>query len=171
MCDHNHNNRHFLLGIFTGSLLISFSVGALVLPPAPISSEATITSDQMELVDHGAKTIFDGNVLLQKELYELKADRMTRERESGLIHVKGRIVGTWKSPDRGNVQIRGDQGVYNPTTEKAELWTGPSKKVMVDWNDKQGKARFYSERAEFDATARKVRLINRVTGHIVPASK
>lgn len=157
-------------GVFLGCLC-GVSTGSFALPPAPIAHEATITSDQMELVDHGAKTIFEGNVHLQKELYELKADQMTREREGGMIYVKGRITGIWRSPEKGHVQVKGDQGSYNPTTEIAELWTETSKKVVVDWQDKQGKARFYSERAEFNGVTGKVRLLNRVTGRVSPVAK
>ncbi|OGR89283.1 MAG: hypothetical protein A2992_02625 [Elusimicrobia bacterium RIFCSPLOWO2_01_FULL_59_12] len=133
--------------------------------------EATITSDHMELINHGEKTIFDGHVVLQRPPYELKAKRMTRAQGTGHVDVEGQIVATWVSPEGGQVRVQGDRGRYDPNTEKAELWTNPSRKVKVDWKDEQGSARFYSARAEFEGATRKVRLVNHVTGHVVPAPR
>jgi lipopolysaccharide export system protein LptA len=130
--------------------------------------ETTITSDHMELIDHGKKTVFEGNVTIQKKTYELKANRMSRLREDGMIEAEGRIRATWNSEEGQQVIVRGDRGRYDPNTEVAELWTKPSGKVTVDWKDTKGSARFFSERAEFRAAERKVRLVNRVTGHIIP---
>src|SRR5271165_6886750 len=59
------------------------------------TEETTITSDQLELVDNGAKSVFTGHVTLTRAPYVLTADRMVRTKTTGLVVADGHILGTW----------------------------------------------------------------------------
>ncbi len=84
--------------------------------------EATITSDQLELVDHGAVTVFTGNVVLTQGAYVLKADRVTQKKESGVADAYGSIHATWMSATGEKILAVGDRARYNPKTKVTELW-------------------------------------------------
>src|SRR5436190_24189136 len=76
--------------------------------PAASSPEATISSDQLELIDNGSKTVFTGHVLLEQAPYVLKADRMTRYQSNGLVEGEGHVHGTWINPAGGKTEARGE---------------------------------------------------------------
>lgn len=139
---------------------------------APASSgsanEATISSDQMELIHNGEQTIFTGHVILERTPYTLKADRMTRYQSTGLADAEGKVVGTWVKPKGEAATTQGDYARYNPQTEMAELWAKPGRQITVDWKDAQGTAHFQGDRGVLFLASKRVRLIDRVTGHVIP---
>src|SRR3982750_4634162 len=69
---------HWLL--IAAAWIVGYAAG--VAAAAPRSHEATISSDEMELLNNGAKTIFTGHVILEQKPYVLKADRMAQEKGS-----------------------------------------------------------------------------------------
>jgi lipopolysaccharide export system protein LptA len=91
----------------------------------PAGSEATISSDEMELLNNGAMTIFSGHVVLERPPYVLKADRMTREKTSGVVQSQGHIVGTWTQENGQKTVAEGSRASYVPGTETTELWGNP----------------------------------------------
>jgi lipopolysaccharide export system protein LptA len=141
-------------------------------PTSPVQktdNDATLSSDEMELINQGSKAVFTGHVILEKPGYELRANRMTRTEKTGLVEAEGKIHGIWNNPDGGKLEAFGDHGRYDPQTDIAELWTNPSKQVAVNWKDAKGSAHFLSDRAILYVSSRSVRLADRVTGHVVPA--
>src|SRR5579864_7779438 len=68
--------------------------GRAVVPP-PSNAEATITSDQLELLDNGARSVFTGHVVLKQDPYLLLADRMIQTKATGIVDAYGHIQGTW----------------------------------------------------------------------------
>src|SRR5271170_6278921 len=85
-----------LMGFAVISALLMF-VARLALAQDPATSteeQATITSDQMELVDNGAQSVFTGHVVLTRAPYVLTAQRMTRVQATGIVEAHGHIVGT-----------------------------------------------------------------------------
>ena len=139
---------------------------------APLSKDdATLTSDEMDLIDNGHQSVFIGHVLLQKTAYELKADRMTRAQATGLVEASGHIKGTWHNPAGGTLIAEGDKAKYDPATQTAQLWTNPGKQVSMTWTDNHGSGHFLSDRALLYMDPKHVQLVDHVTGHIIPAAK
>jgi lipopolysaccharide export system protein LptA len=107
-----------LIGALTG-----LASGARALESAPpVKPEATITSDEMEVVNNGARTIFRGHVVLKEVPYELHADRMERTRATGVVQAWGHIVGTWVKPEGEKGMAEGDRARYDPADETTEWW-------------------------------------------------
>jgi len=134
-------------------------------------NQATLTSDEMELITKGNKAIFTGHVVLDRPPYKLRAKRMTRTEETGLVEAEGRVTGTWKGDNGAKLETNGDFAQYNPGTQIAELWTKPGKQVTVKWNDERGSGNFFGDKAQLFVESKTVRLVDHVTGHIVPAPK
>ena len=63
--------------------------------------DATLSSDEMELINQGSKAVFTGHVLLEKPGYRLRANRMTRTEKTGLVEAEGKIHGSWDNPQGG----------------------------------------------------------------------
>ena len=222
------------------NVLISFCLFAVI--PAVVSgndnketAETTITSDQMELIDNGAQTVFTGHVVLQQSPYVMTADRMTRLRDTGIVEADGHIVGTWLKPTGEKTVAVGDRARYNPQAQTTELWKAPrlthwdtakdptpmvataerfiahhdsqmlfgkknvvirrgtdfesrsdeaqfdqtaqvihlwgKRRTELAWNDTQGSGRFFSDRALLYLSPRRARLMDHVTGHVIPAPR
>jgi hypothetical protein len=152
-----------LIGVVSGTL------SAATAGPVPVSKDqATLSSDEMEIIHNGSKTIFTGHVLLEKPPYVLKAHRMTRTQDVGLVEAEGRVVGTWRDPAGGRLEALGDRARYDPQSDTAELWTDLPHRVVMNWKDAKGSGHFLSDRAFLFVTPKRVRLIDHVTGHIVP---
>ena len=64
----------------------------------PPAAEATITSDELEMLDNGARSIFRGHVELKQDPYLLLSDRMERIKETGVVVAKGHVHGSWAGP-------------------------------------------------------------------------
>jgi lipopolysaccharide export system protein LptA len=197
------------------------------------ASEATISSDEMELIDNGSKTVFNGHVLLSRPPYEMKADKMTRVQADGVVEAEGNIIGLWKNPAGDKVKAVGHHARYSPQVQTLELWGDPrltrwespkdqtplivtadrfiahndthmiqaetrvvfkrgmafqamsdhaqfdqtdgvlhlwgTRQVDTLWGDARGTGRFLSDRALLYQNPRRARLMDHVTGHIVPA--
>jgi len=90
-------------------------------PPAA-SSETVITSDELEFLDNGARTVFTGHVVLTQEPNQLLADRMVKIKSTGNIEAEGHVHGTWKG-DKGEKSIAtGRNALYRPSEKITELW-------------------------------------------------
>jgi lipopolysaccharide export system protein LptA len=137
----------------------------------PEEMEATITSDEMELIDNGKTTVFHGHVVLDRPPYKLRANKMTRFQDSEIVDVEGNVIITGVSPEGEQTEARGQFGRYNPATDTADLWTRPQEKVMVKWEDAGGQGQFFSEKARVYISQKRARLMNAVTGHIIPAPR
>lgn len=87
--------------------------------------EATITSDDLEIQDNGKITIFKGHVILQQAPFSLKADRMIRIRDTGVVNADGNLLGAWVSVKSERVQATGSFATYTPKAETIELWGNP----------------------------------------------
>lgn len=114
--------KQLLLSIGLVSLFVAQGIASD--PPKP-SSEATITSDELELHDNGAKTVFRGHVVLTQEPYILTANRMERVRDTEVVNAFGNIKGTWISEKGEKMVATGERGRYNPKEETIELWDRP----------------------------------------------
>ena len=90
--------------------------------PVPGTNEATITSDQLELINNGALSVFTGHVQLTQVPYVLTADRMTRLEASGLVEAEGHIIGTWLKSTGEKTTAIGEQARFDPRTQTTELW-------------------------------------------------
>jgi lipopolysaccharide transport protein LptA len=147
------------------------SFASAAMPPAPEDQEATISSDQMEILQNGQRTVFIGHVVLEKTTSKLTANRMTRFSD-GHVEADGRIVTTWVNPDQsGSVEARGAYARYDPASESAQLWNKPNKKISVKWQDKQGSGFFEGDRGVLEFSPKRARLVGQVTGHIIPATR
>jgi len=102
------------------------------------SSEATITSDELEIRAGGEQTFFRGHVVLNDAPYLLKADRMQRTRDTGTVSVMGHLDGTWLSDKGETIKAYGDEGLYKTTPPVTELWGGRPK--LIRWETAQDKA-------------------------------
>src|SRR5262249_23343769 len=142
-------------------IVIATSAGWAALP-SKTSSDATLSSDEMELINNGGKAVFTGHVVLDRPPYQLKAKKMTRTENNGLVEAEGRIIGTWKGEAGAQLQAQGDHGRYDPATQIAELWTDPNKQVAVNWKDERGRGDFLSDRAVMFVSSRTVRLVDHV---------
>jgi len=90
--------------------------------PPTTASETTITSDELEILDNGAQTVFTGHVVLTQDPYQLFADRMTQIKATGIVEAKGHIRGTWKG-DKGERSVAtGANARYTPAEKVTELW-------------------------------------------------
>ncbi|MFA5975881.1 MAG: LptA/OstA family protein [Elusimicrobiota bacterium] len=87
--------------------------------------EATITSDELQMQDNGAQTIFTGNVVLIQSPYRLEADRMQRTKATGLVQARGHVRGTWISDSGEKIVATGQHARYDPNEEISELWGEP----------------------------------------------
>lgn len=112
------NQRAFFL-VF--GLLPLLSLLSLAVAP---SEKATISSDELELRDNGAISVFSGNVVLKQSPYTLHADRMVRTKATGIVTAKGRIRAVRTSPTGEKILAQGDFGRYTPAPEGStiELW-------------------------------------------------
>ena len=153
------------------SALCVMSAMALNKKATAKGEDATLSSDEMELINQGDKAVFKGHVLLEKTEYQLKANQMTRTEKTGLVEAEGNIIGMWKNPAGGNLKAYGDHGRYDPVAQRAELWTNLPKQVAVNWKDAKGSGNFLSDRAVIFVSSKSVRLQDHVTGHIVPAAQ
>jgi lipopolysaccharide transport protein LptA len=104
-----------------GVLLLTVSVVQAADPPKP-RGDATITSDELELVEGGAQTVFQGRVVLTQDPYVLTANRMVRARDTGIVEAFGNIKGTWIAEKGEKMQASGERGRYVPGKETVELW-------------------------------------------------
>ena len=198
----------------------------------PAAEEATITSDQLELVDNGSKSVFTGHVTLTRSPYVLTADRMVRTKATGIVEAEGHIVGTWLKTSGEKTTAIGERGRYNPQADTTELWkharlthwetvkdTAPltvtadkfvahhdqqvllaehhviirhgttfeshsdeakydqqqqvihlwgEHRTSLQWVDAQGSGHFLSDRALLYVSPKRARLIDNVTGHVIP---
>lgn len=93
--------------------------------PVAASTEATITSDWLELRDNGAQAIFTGQVVLIQAPYRLEADRMIRTKATGIVLADGHVRGTWIADAGEKVVATGRHARYDPGQETSELWGDP----------------------------------------------
>lgn len=128
---------------------------------------ATITSDELELQKNGEVTIFRGHVVLRQDLYEIRAQRMTRLKATGNVEATGQVTGTWISPKQERVRVVSDEALYRPESETVDLWG--RKPVEVHLLGEKDEAHFLGERGWISTkTPGKARLIGQVTGHVIP---
>jgi len=90
--------------------------------PSKPKGEAVITSDQLEIQDNGARTVFTGHVVLTDPPYVLRADRMVQAKKTGIIDAHGHIEGTWISETGEKLVAIGKDGEYRPAEKTTELW-------------------------------------------------
>lgn len=110
-------------GLWIGMLLSAQALAGA--PPPPSDSEATLTSDELEIVENGAKTVFRGHVRLTHQAYRMESDVMTRSGADGPVLARGRVKGTWTSPSGERMEATGGQARYDPAQETVELWDSP----------------------------------------------
>jgi len=224
-----------LIVLESGLLFGGLRAGAEAPAPEAAGREATITSDQLELVQNGAESIFTGHVVLTRTPYVLNADRMARVQATGVVEAQGHIVGTWVQSTGEKTVAVGERARYAPQQQTVELWEGArlthweslkdadplvvtagrfiahldaqildaqkdvvirrgtsyvshsdqakyeqpagvlhlwgSRPIAVEFADAQGSGHFISERGLLYLSPRKVRLIDDVTGQIIPAPR
>lgn len=90
-------------------------------PPKP-RGEAVITSDQLEIEDNGARTVFTGHVVLRDPPYVLRADQMVQMKKTGIVDAQGHVEGTWISDTGEKLVGIGRNGQYRPDERTTELW-------------------------------------------------
>jgi lipopolysaccharide transport protein LptA len=121
-------NKTLRLALLIGAVWISPARGQEsdkgTLPAAPAQSDATISSDEMELINNGERTVFSGHVVLTRTPYVLTADKMTRYKD-GIVEGEGHIVGSWSQDKGEKTQATGQQARYNPQAQTTELWGHP----------------------------------------------
>jgi lipopolysaccharide transport protein LptA len=86
------------------------------------STEATITSDELELQNNGAVTIFRGHVVLESEAYTLKARRMTQVKKTTVVKADGKVDAVWRGDNGEKYHGVGDHATYDPRTKVSDLW-------------------------------------------------
>src|SRR5204863_1642248 len=84
------------------------------------ASEATISSDELELQNNGEVTIFRGHVVLKQDPYEVRADRMVRTKATEIVDAEGHVVGTWISAKGEKVRVEGEAARYEPSVHTVE---------------------------------------------------
>jgi lipopolysaccharide transport protein LptA len=132
------------------------------------ASEATITSDELELRNNGEVTIFTGHVILTQAPYQVKSDHMVRTKATGIVDANGHVVSTWISPKKETVKVMGDVARYRPDTQTVEIWG--KGRVHVQLDGEKGKGTFHGDRGwVFTQEPGKAKLIGQVTGHVIPA--
>src|SRR5262245_21620291 len=97
-----------MLNRVASSVLVIGLAGRLWGAATPAAGDVTISSDEMELQDHGNKTIFQGHVALRGDSYVLKANRMTRTQKTDVVEAQGRVQGTWNQPGGGTARAAGE---------------------------------------------------------------
>ena len=90
--------------------------------PSKPKGEATITSDELEMQDNGARTVFTGHVVLRDPPYVLRADRMVQTKKTGIVDTYGHVEGTWISETGEKLVAIGRDGEYRPAEKTTELW-------------------------------------------------
>jgi lipopolysaccharide transport protein LptA len=137
-------------------------------PSFAAAAQATITSDELELQNNGELTIFTGHVILTQDPYEVHSDRMVRTKATGIVTADGHVIGTWISPKKEKVRVKGDQARYDPVAQTVEIW-GKSR-VHVQLDGEKGKGTFHGDRGWiFTQQPGRAKLIGQVTGHVIPA--
>jgi|GEM_PF-2137981 lipopolysaccharide transport protein LptA len=202
-------------------------------PLPPAAASATITSDELQLVDQGAESIFVGHVVIKQDYYTLWADRVRQVKDTGIANAFGHVKALWARPGEARILGTGLYAKYDPNTEEAQLWNraeitrweteadtspvhikadhfisremeqkmwakgnvyirrpgnfwsksedglynqaeqvvslwGPQQ-VEMQYMDDKGAAHFFSDRAMVFLSPKRVRLLDHVKGHIVPA--
>ncbi len=147
------------------------AVSLLLRVACPASAEeaptgATITSDELEIQDHGERTIFTGHVRLKDDPYHFNADRMVRTKSDGVVDASGHLHGTWRrSPDKTG-EAWAAVGRYSPSKKLVELWG--KERVKVRWEDAKGIAEFEGDRGWVFLDVGRARLADQVRGRITP---
>jgi lipopolysaccharide transport protein LptA len=132
------------------------------------ASEATITSDELELQNNGEKAIFTGHVVLTQVPYQVHADQMIRTKATSIVDAAGHVIGTWISPKNEKVRVEGEQARYDPTTETVEVWG--KHQVAVQLDGEKGNALFHGDRGWiYTHVPGRAKLSGQVTGHVIPA--
>ena len=115
------------------TLVVAFGVVLLALGASRAAERAantTIQSDELELKDNGARTIFRGNVRLTQPPYTLTADQMVQTRATEIVDARGRVKATWQRETGEKVVATGQMARYNPKTKITELW---SRATVTRW--------------------------------------
>ena len=132
------------------------------------ASDATITSDELELQDNSAVAIFSGHVVLTQEAYQVRADRMVRTKATGIVNASGHVVGTWISAKGEKMRVDGEEASYQPSTKIVEIWG--KNQVAVQLDGEKGHATFHGDRGwVYTLTPGIAKLSGRVSGHVIPA--
>ncbi len=132
------------------------------------ASEATITSDELELQNNSAVAIFRGHVVLTQDAYQVHADRMVRTKATSLVNATGHVVGTWISAKGEKLRVEGEEARYQPQTEIVEIWG--KRQVAVQLDGEKGKATFHGDRGwVYTLSPGLAKLSGHVIGHVVPA--
>ncbi len=161
------NARASVQRFFIRALVVLGTAG-LTFAKGP-ETPATITSDELELQNNGALTIFRGHVVLTQGPYEVRSDRMVRVKADGRVEAQGHVVGSWVSPKKEKVRIESEEAVYYPSKDTVELWG--KTQVAVYLHSVSGQAQFRADRGWIDTkTPGKARLTGQVRGHVVPGS-
>jgi len=114
----------------TGMILV-FLLSVCARGAAP-KSEATITSDELEIMDNGAKTFFRGHVILKQDPYLLHADQMVRTKATSIVEAEGNLDGTWISEKGEKIKAYGQKGRYTTTPQVTDLW---EKAQLIRWEN------------------------------------
>jgi lipopolysaccharide export system protein LptA len=111
--------------------LLGLSLFAAAETSPRTASEATITSDELEIRNNGEQTYFHGHVVLKEDPYLLNADQMVRTKATGVVTASGHLDGTWLSGKGEKVKAYGNEGRYDPQPPTTELWGGTPE--LVRW--------------------------------------
>ncbi len=142
-------------------------LGSLATPLCAEDTEATITSDELELQKNGDVTIFRGHVKMNQVPYEVQADVMTRLKATGNVKATGHVVGLWTSAKNERVRVEGEQALYEPAKETVEIW-GKKQVAVYLWGVKD-EALFHGDRGWISTkTPGKAKLLGNVRGHVIP---
>jgi lipopolysaccharide transport protein LptA len=101
--------------------ILGMTQNTAALPPA--TNQATITSDEMEVVNNGDQTIFRGHVVLTQAPYGMTSDQMVRYKDTGVVEAEGHVIGTWVKPTGEKLVAQGKKARYNPNDQTTELWS------------------------------------------------
>ncbi len=126
--------------MWVGAVVISSTAKGVVkaATPAPApASEATISSDELEIQDNGEQAFFRGHVILKQDPYLLHADSMKRAKKTGIVEASGHLDGTWLSGSGERVKAYGRKGRYTPSPQVTELW---EKAELVRWETERDTA-------------------------------
>jgi len=153
---------------FSIRVLVVLGMAGLTFAKGP-DTPATITSDELELQNNGALTIFQGHVVLTQGPYEVRSDRIVRTKADGRVDARGHVVGSWVSPKKEKVRIVSEEAAYDPSKETVELWG--KTQVAVYLQSVSGQAEFRADRGWiYTKTPGKARLTGHVRGHVTPGS-
>lgn len=226
------NNAVWMTLLASASLLL-WPSAARAAQPKGGAADATISSDEVEVVNNGVQTIFTGHVVLTRKPYMLLADRMTRLKETGVVDAEGHVTGTWLQPSGEKLEASGSKAKYDPVAQTTELWedakltrwetakdTAPlvvtaqrfiahidqqvllaehqvhisrahefwaqsdeakyeqrpqvlhlwgEHRTILNMDEARGSGNFLCDRALLFLSPRRVRLLDRVKGHVIPA--